>query len=123
MSWTDEVSFGTGALLMLRLGFVPGNQQLVAGVTWVGLCTGGGLSSLHLRGAWELLLSSLQGDFPAVWKGLFFRVIVGREFNTDGSISLSLALLRCLFKCVCFAFQMVNVSVSNITVSKKKIKN
>lgn len=80
----------------------------------------GGLSSLPPREAWELLLSSLLGDFPAVWKGLFFRVIVGGECNTDGSVSLSLALLRCLFKCVRVAFQMVNVSVSNITFNKKK---
>lgn len=43
------------------------------------------------------------------------------EYNTDGSVSLSLALLRCLFKCVFFAFQMVNVSVSSITTNKKII--
>lgn len=51
---------------------------------------------------------------------IFFRAIVGGEYNTDGSISLSLALLRRLFKWVRFAFQMVNVSVSNITVNQKK---
>lgn len=28
------------------------------------------LSSLPLWGTWELLLSSLLGDFPAIWKGL-----------------------------------------------------
>lgn len=33
MSWIDEVSIGAGALLMLRLGFVPGDRQLAAGVT------------------------------------------------------------------------------------------
>lgn len=48
-------------------------------------------------------------------------MIEGGEYNTDGSVSLSLALLRCLFKCVRFAFQMVNVSVSGIAVKKKKI--
>lgn len=42
------------------------------------------------------------------------------EYNTDGSVSLSLALLRRLFKCVHFASQMVNVSVSNITANRKK---
>lgn len=43
------------------------------------------------------------------------------EYNKGGSVSLSLALLRCLFKCVFFAFQMVDVSVSSITANKKLI--
>lgn len=43
------------------------------------------------------------------------------EYNTDGSVSLSLALLRCLLKCVFFASQRVNVSVSSITANKNII--
>lgn len=44
------------------------------------------------------------------------------EYSTDGSASLSLALLRCLFKCVHFVSQMVNASVSNMTANKGKKK-
>lgn len=51
---------------------------------------------------------------------------MGGEYSTDGSVSLSLALLRHLFKCVRFAFRMgnVNVQISLLTTTKKiKKKN
>lgn len=97
-------------------GFYPVSWQLATGLSWWG-------NSLVVLSpsVGSLGVFSLLGDFPAIWKGLLLWKVETGEYNTDGSVSLSLALLRCLFKCLFFAFQMVNVSVSSITANKNVI--